>query len=179
MDTSSLEFAKWPTDLLIDYVLKVHHRGIRTEGPQLISLLNKVAQSHPEMTQVAQLFAESVDALDHHCGKEDNVLYPYLYELYEAQQDGRTTGGFHCGSVAFPINVMMGEHDEENKRWDIIRQLTNGYAAPADADQDYVSAIAWLKEFFDLHMTEHIHLENDIIFPWAISAEQSMMGGNF
>jgi glycosyltransferase involved in cell wall biosynthesis len=33
----SIPFASWPTDLLIDYVLKIHHRNIRSKGPQLLA----------------------------------------------------------------------------------------------------------------------------------------------
>ena len=40
------DFAGWPIDLLIDYVLKIHHRGIRAKGPQIEALLAKVTEAH-------------------------------------------------------------------------------------------------------------------------------------
>ena len=39
-------FEQWPLDLLVDYVLKVHHRGIREEGPAILDKLLAVAEAH-------------------------------------------------------------------------------------------------------------------------------------
>lgn len=58
------DFAGWPIDLLIDYVLKIHHRGIRAKGPQIEALLTKVTEAHsknhPELLQVQALFRYSL-----------------------------------------------------------------------------------------------------------------------
>ena len=43
-----IPFASWPIDLLIDYVLKIHHRGIRNNGPVLLGLIEKVRNAHGE-----------------------------------------------------------------------------------------------------------------------------------
>ena len=37
-----IPFASWPLDLLMDYILKIHHRGIRARGPELLALLEKM-----------------------------------------------------------------------------------------------------------------------------------------
>ena len=37
-----IPFSSWPLDLLMDYILKIHHRGIRKNGPELLALLEKV-----------------------------------------------------------------------------------------------------------------------------------------
>ena len=63
-----VKFASWPADLLIDYVRKIHHRGIRKEGPDLIALLDQVTSKwctqYPELVQLTTLFTDSVNALD-------------------------------------------------------------------------------------------------------------------
>ena len=60
----AIPFASWPTDLLIDYVLKIHHRDIRAKGPQLLKDIERVAEvhgeAHPELCQLATLFAASL-----------------------------------------------------------------------------------------------------------------------
>lgn len=56
-------FNEWPIDLLVDYVLKIHHRGIRTLGPQTAELLAKVVDrhsaNHPELHEVQSLFIDN------------------------------------------------------------------------------------------------------------------------
>lgn len=60
------DFASWPLDLLVDYVLKIHHRNIRTVGPQIEKLLDKVTSvhgaHHPELAEIRHLFRQSLAA---------------------------------------------------------------------------------------------------------------------
>ena len=83
-----IPFASWPLDLLMDYILKIHHRGIRARGPELLSLLEKVervhGEAHPELHELKALVTESLQDLEMHLQKEENVLFPYLYDLYAA-----------------------------------------------------------------------------------------------
>lgn len=88
MDTSRLNFQDWPLDLLVDYALKVHHRTIRREGPATLALVEKVVGENEVMPEVRELFAGSLEALESHLMKEENVLFPFLYELYKADDDG-------------------------------------------------------------------------------------------
>ena len=85
------DFAGWPIDLLIDYVLKIHHRGIRAKGPQIEALLTKVTEAHsknhPELLQVQALFRDSLLDLENHLSKEENVLFPYVYEMFQAKEE--------------------------------------------------------------------------------------------
>lgn len=168
MDRSRLDFGQWPFDLLVDYALKVHHRTIRREGPKTLQLLTDIASAAPEWAPVAQLFGESLDALDIHLMKEENVLFPYLYELYEAHENHQPAASFHCGSVANPIRVMMMEHAEETDRHEQIAALVA--SLPADSEAK-VKAAAELKEFREA-LAEHIHVENDIVFPRAEQMER-------
>jgi regulator of cell morphogenesis and NO signaling len=174
MDTSRHQFTEWPIDLVIDYALKVHHRRIRTNGPALMLLFRQAIDENPVMEEVAELFSQSLSDLENHLMKEENVLFPYLYELLEANRNHTSAPPMHCGTIANPIRVMMMEHDGETERHQRISELTNGYTAPEGASDEYRQLVAGLKEFAaDLH--EHIHIENDIIFPRCEAIEQQIV----
>ena len=64
-----IPFQSWDLDLLVDYVLKFHHRNIRRKGEDLAVRLNALAGSHPELNRVADHFRNSVADLDMHCQK--------------------------------------------------------------------------------------------------------------
>lgn len=174
-DNSAPDFARWPLDLLIDYVLKIHHRGIRAKGPQTEALLAKVTEvhskNHPELLQVQALFRDSLRDLENHLSKEENVLFPYIYEMFQAKEKGLKIAEFHCGTILYPIEVMEDEHSHEGKRFEKISSLTNGYTAPEDACASFRLVLQQLKQFEEaLH--EHIHLENNIIFPRTLELEK-------
>lgn len=175
-DTSVVvDFKSWPTDLLVDYILKFHHRNIRSQGPEIARLLDKVCRAHgdnhPELFEVQELFEHSLVDLDSHLQKEEMVLFPYMYELCEAKERGMPAPAFHCGTIESPIAVMMSEHDAEGERFRHIARLTNDYIAPVDACNRYRLVLEELKAF-EAALHHHIHLENNIVFPRGIEMER-------
>lgn len=169
-------FNEWPIDLLVDYVLKIHHRGIRTLGPQTAELLAKVVNrhsaNHPELHEVQSLFNQALEDLENHLQKEEHVLFPYICEMCLAQEENRKAMPFHCGTVQYPITVMEEEHGNEGLRFERIAALTGNFSVPEDACPSYRLAMQQLRQFKDaLH--EHIHLENNIIFPKALAMERT------
>lgn len=167
-----INFKEWPLALLVDYVTKYHHAKIREQGPNLLELCHKVAsvhgETHPELIQVASLFENSLQDLFSHLMKEDNILFPVVYQLA-----GETPmlNNSCFPTIEMPINVMMQEHDTEGERFREIAALTDQYHVPDDACQSYRLMMHQLKQF-EKELHEHIHVENNIIFPEAIRRER-------
>lgn len=173
----ALNFNEWSLELLIDYIVKFHHNYIRTKGPEIYSLLDKVTNVHGEtdnhLYQVRDLFKGSLVDLDNHLGKEENVLFPIVKEMLIAIENGTKLPPFHCGSVQNPIWVMNQEHDDEGDRFRKIAALTNSYQAPEHACNSYKLVLEELKQFeANLHI--HIHVENNILFPKSIELENRL-----
>ncbi|WP_262713123.1 hemerythrin domain-containing protein [Anseongella ginsenosidimutans] len=70
--------------------------------------------------------------------------------------------------------MMMHDHNAEGERFRKIASLSNNYTPPADSCATYQATYAKLREFEkDLH--QHIHLENNLLFPGAIAAEKQLI----
>lgn len=175
--SESIDFKSWPLDLLVDYILKIHHRNIRKNGPEIDKLLDKVCQvhgeKHPALYNVRDIFQSSLYDLNAHLDKEELLLFPYIYEMVKAKLEKTLVPEFHCGSIEAPISVMMAEHDTEGDRYHYINKLTNGYTAPEDACDSYRLALQKLKDF-ESALHQHIHLENNIVFPQALHLEAEL-----
>lgn len=173
--SGNIPFASWPLDLLIDYILKIHHRGIRKNGPELLLLIEKVKNvhrtNHPELDELYNLVSESLIDLENHLQKEENVLFPYLIELYEASENNIRIPAMHCGSIANPIRVMHMEHEGEGDRYQHIARLTNNFQTPEDSCNTYRLMLEELETFVS-NLYEHIHLENNILFPEFMKLEE-------
>ena len=141
MSSSRHQFTEWPTDLLIDYALKIHHRNIREKGPRLLKLARSIMDENMVMTDIEQLFSVSLNDLENHLSKEENVLFPYLYDLWEAERKNQSIEQMHCGTISNPIRVMVLEHADEVERHQQISALTNDYSAPADAITKAINAM--------------------------------------
>lgn len=169
-----IPFASWPLDLLIDYVLKIHHRGIRRNGPELLGLIEKVKKqhgaNHPELDELYELVSVSLEDLELHLQKEENVLFPYLLELFEASEKKTVLAPMHCGTIANPIRVMHMEHEAEGNRYFHIKDITRNFEIPEDGCNTYRLMMTELEAFVSA-LFEHIHIENNILFPKSMELE--------
>lgn len=159
---------------LVDYVVTKHHTYIKTESPRLEQLLSKAAgkhgDNHPELRTVKSMFARLSEELSSHLMKEETILFPYVKEIERAANSGNRMRPPMFGSVRNPIHMMEIEHDSAGEILRNIRELTNGYAVPEDGCVSYRTLYQALAEFeADLH--QHVHLENNILFPRAIEME--------
>lgn len=169
-----IDFKSWPTDLLIDYIEKKHHRYVEEKSTALLFYLDKLCkvhgERHPELFEIALHFKICAGELAQHMKKEELILFPFVKKMEWALRDNTTIEQPHFGSVDNPIAMMQDEHENEGERFQKIAQLTNEYNPPADACETYRVTFAMLKEFEqDLH--KHIHLENNILFPKARTLE--------
>lgn len=173
----NIDFNSWPLDLLADYIEKTHHRYVEDKIPTLLQFTQKIArvhgERHPEMVEVAELFAGSAEDLSAHLKKEEIILFPFIRKMVELQRSGQPLTPAHFGSVENPVAMMKHEHDVEGERFRKIAELTNNYSVPADGCNTFQVTIKMLEDFEnDLH--KHIHLENNILFPKAIELEKSL-----
>ncbi len=156
---------------LVEHLLATHHEFTRTELARLAPLMDKVArvhgENHPELNAIRTFFIEISDDLGPHLMKEEQVLFPYMLAL-----DAGQTAPSCFGTVANPIRAMLAEHDLVGELLHRIRDLSRDFALPEGACGSYQSLFMGLADLeADLH--QHIHLENNVLFPKAVALEDS------
>ena len=162
---------------LAAYIVTKHHGFTREEIRRLAPLLAKVISvhggNHEELHQVRTLFAELAQEITTHMMKEEHMLFPYIEELEAAVNRRLRPAPPMFGTVQNPVHMMMMEHDSSGQVLQKIRELTNDFAPPADACVSYQTLYKALQEF-EADMRQHIHLENNILFPRAVELEASV-----
>lgn len=176
-ETQNTNWNSAPLADLMAHIMNKHHTYVRQELPRLGALAEKVASkhgpNHPETAQVREIFEALSDELTTHLMKEEQVLFPYIERMEEAVVEKRPNAQSSCfGTVQNPVRMMMMEHDSAGEALRQLRILTNDYTAPQDACMSFQALYKGFAEFeADLH--QHIHLENNILFPRAIEMEES------
>jgi regulator of cell morphogenesis and NO signaling len=103
--------------------------------------------------------------------KAEAVLFPYIVRMEETLIQKEPVLPPSFGSVQNPVTMMMHEHDSAGAALRAIRQGSVGFTDPSDACISYQTLYKALADFEnDLH--QHIHLENNILFPRAIEMER-------
>ena len=159
---------------LITHIVNTHHVFTRSEMDRLQLLADKVLAAHggnhPELIHLDELLTRLCADLKPHMFKEEQILFPYIVAMAEAADQNRAVPCAPFGTVNNPIRMMMMEHDTAGQILRELRTLTSDYKAPADACVSYQTLYQALENFErDLH--QHIHLENNILFPKAVGLE--------
>jgi regulator of cell morphogenesis and NO signaling len=159
---------------LTDYIVNKHHNFARAELLRLKELLAKVCSvhsgNHPELFRIRDIFFRLQAELTDHMLKEERILFPYIEKLETAVEHGKQTPKPAFGTVRNPVRMMMQEHDETGEALRRLRDVSSNYQVPADGCISFRTLYQGLEEFEkDLH--QHIHLENNILFPRAAELE--------
>ncbi len=166
--------ADLPASDLIDHILDKHHVYTKAEMSNLTPLMEKVVSRHGEhydyLNQLKDLFKAVCDDLGPHMMKEEMVLFPYIQKLDHCIRHQLTASFPPFVTVKHPIGMMSVEHEEVGELLTRMRAITNDYSLPDGACPSFTALYHRLAEFErDIH--QHIHLENNILFPQAIELE--------
>ncbi len=171
-------FNAWPLNFMVDYIVENHHEYVRGAVETLRLHTSKVArvhgEHHPEVVEIARHFERVAADLLQHMRKEEHVLFPYIRALAGAHRAGRPVPPPPFGTIANPVRMMELEHQEAGDLMATIRALSAHFTPPDDACMTYRVTYQELQEFeADLH--QHVHLENNILFPKAIALEAEVL----
>ncbi len=140
--------------MLIEHILSRFHEVHREQLPELIRLARRVEAVHKEHPQCPTGLADRLESMHDellaHMTKEEEVLFPMMRTLHPA--------------VPTAIRMMRMEHHDHGDQLEHLKQLTAEFNPPQDACRTWLALYASLAQFAD-DLVEHIHLENNRLFP--------------
>jgi len=164
---------------LISHIVRTHHAFVRAQIPEIERLLDKVhskhGANHAELTPIRDVFHGLGQELMLHLMKEENILFPYIERMEESGVQREPILPPPFGTVANPVRMMEHEHDDAGAALRSLRKTSGDYTPPADACTSFRALYTALANFErDLH--QHIHLENNVLFPRAQEMETKHQG---
>lgn len=168
--STPLRYREWPLSFLADFIVQTHHAYVRRTLPELMAYATKVARvhgdRHPELEEILQHVREIDAEMTAHMFKEEHILFPYIKQM----EAGSTPAGMPFTSVEAPISMMEMEHEQAGGLMESIRALSDQYTPPEGACGSY-RLLFQLLEGFEQDLHTHVHLENNILFPGAMTLE--------
>jgi len=155
-DADAIRWEDASDRMLIDHIVVAYHEPLREELPRLTAMARKVAAVHGELrpatlptlaTTVAALQAE----LERHMADEERDVFP------------RILGGADDDTTE-RLADLEHDHAEAAKALERIRELTADYEVPAEACGTWRALWHGLEDL-ERTMHEHVHLENNVLFP--------------
>ncbi|MBL1281064.1 MAG: iron-sulfur cluster repair di-iron protein [Fluviicola sp.] len=172
------DFNSWNLGFLTDFIINTHHSYVTEANQLIIQYSDKVAKVHghhyTEVVRINELFHALAAELTQHMQKEEMILFPYIKQLDEAKTKGTKITPPTFGTIQNPINMMENEHDGAGDILKEIAKLSNNYTPPESACNTFRALYAKLEEYQN-DLFQHIHLENNILFPKAIKLESEIL----
>lgn len=175
--TRATDYNSWQLDFLTDHIINVHHAYVEENIPLLLQYSERVAKVHghhyTELVEIRDLVREVAGELSAHLKKEELILFPFIKRMVNAKKEGKELPAPNFGTVDNPIKMMEAEHEDAGELFRRIAALSNNYTPPQGACNTYRAFFAKLEEFEqDLH--QHVHLENNILFPKSLKLEKEL-----
>ncbi len=150
-----------PLSEIIDYILPRFHQRHREQLPELVLMAEKVERVHGDKPTCPRGLAKQLNLirldLENHMMKEEQILFPLIKQGMGQQAAG-------------PISVMEHEHDEAGEQLEVVKFLTNNVTPPEGACNTWQALYNGINTFIT-DLMEHIHLENNLLFPRALSGK--------
>jgi regulator of cell morphogenesis and NO signaling len=172
-----LDPATLSLERLIQHIVRVHHHCVRQELPRLAEMASKVATKRsdraPELAKISKLVEKLHAEMYAHIQKEEQVLLPFISQMDQESTVAYPPAHACFRSVTHPIFMMEQEHESVDHIVTELSRLTNHFEAPGWACATHMALFSGLREF-EADLKQHIHLENDVLFPRAIQLEAEL-----
>ena len=172
LDPATLSLAR-----LVQHIVRIHHHCVRQELPRLAEMASKVATKcgdrAPELHRVAELIEQLHGEMYAHIQKEEQVLFPFISQMDQESIVSYPPSHACFRSVAHPIFMMEQEHESADHIVAELTRLTNKFEPPSWACATHLALFSGLREF-EADLRQHVHLENDVLFPRAIQLEAKL-----
>ncbi|HRP19213.1 MAG TPA: iron-sulfur cluster repair protein YtfE [Alicycliphilus sp.] len=158
---NTLPDAGTPSEL-VDHIVARYHDVHRAQLPELVRMARRVEAVHRGNPNTPHGLADALEAMEQelaaHMHKEEAVLFPML----------RAGGN---SFVSQPIAMMRHEHNDHGEALEHLASLTNDITPPMGACNTWRALYTGLAQLRE-DLINHIHLENNILFPQFEQAAQ-------
>lgn len=180
--STSLDFNDWDIDFLIDYIEYVHHHYLKKNLSVIEEMLKNLIRSYkinnPCLLELADYFVGLRKDLLPHLEQEEKIIFPYIKQVAHAFKNQDSFASLLVRTLRKPVENVMHHEDERLAQYiHRFRKLTNNYTPPPHSSIAYKVCYAKLREL-DMDLAQHIHLENNILFPKAIAMEKELLAKN-
>lgn len=151
---------------LVAHLVARYHEPLREELPALLAMADKVSrvhgEAHPETRQILAVLSGFASDLERHMAQEEDVAFRPIVDL-ERHPEKRPPAEAFAALAALQL-----EHERAGAALVELRRLSADFTPPPGACNTY-RGLYWGLAALEATMHEHVHLENNVLFPRALA----------
>jgi regulator of cell morphogenesis and NO signaling len=172
IDASSLSMSR-----LVQHIVRVHHQCVRRELPGLYEMAHELASrtNDPDsrLKEIEALLNELRADMLAHIQKEEQILFSLIYRMDQESNVGSSHTYADSRPISNSVSMVIHEHESASHIMAEIRRITTGFEVPEGACATHTALFTGLRAF-EKDLTQHLHLESDVLFPRAIKLEAEL-----
>lgn len=153
--TDLTDWTERPADALVRHIVGHYHARLREQVPALVAMAERVEARHADKPSAPRGLALHLgrmrDSAFAHLDKEESGVFPEILA-------GRAVD---CGG---PMHALELEHEDHGAALATTRRLTADLVPPPEACTTWRALYLGLEQL-ERELMEHIHLENNVLFP--------------
>ena len=165
-----------PLDAMCDDIAKRYHAALHRSLPRLRDEFSALCgpQSTRALQNVSIAVGELADQIQAHLAKEENLLFPALESLADAERAGGPPPILPFSTILHPIRLLEAEHVRIEAALDRLREGALEIVEPESLSPSFVRCMTELGQL-DADAAQHHRMENEVLFPHAIAVERRLL----
>lgn len=169
-----LPLFSYPIDLIIEYLKHAHFLFIKHKLPYIARLVESFKAQHDDYQQIERdlkmVFPLFVEDFIEHIYEEEDTLFHYILALERASRGSFTPPKLYYLLEKNSVQKFAVEHEAHDDVMEGIRRITRDYSLPTAAPL-HVKVLYNELKAFEQSLVTHARIENEILFPKAMSIE--------
>jgi regulator of cell morphogenesis and NO signaling len=157
-------------------VTNFYHRRARISLASIIVTARALTSAHTEKFPALWDIRRKIEELAHelipHMLREERYLFPYIDSMDLGKADTETVIPMF-GTVEYPLQQIRHDHSHDEQALSVLRALTQNFVSPEGACARHRELYSALAQFTS-DLEDHIHLENNMLFPRAVAMEKQL-----
>ncbi len=153
---------------LCDHIERAHHDWLREELPRLDFMTRKVPMVHgdhePRLHEIRQVFESFQSEIVSHTREEEEQVFPAIRKLESAKANRAEA----VASLKAAFAKLESEHEKAGAALERFSALSDRYTPPDWACNTFRAMFDTLAQL-ERNMHQHVHKENNVLFPRALA----------
>jgi regulator of cell morphogenesis and NO signaling len=171
---ADLPLISYPIDLIIEYLKHSHFLFIKHKLPYIARLVDSFQAKHEDYSLVERdlkiVFPLFVEDFIHHIYEEEDTLFSYIKALDRASRGQYQPAKLYYLLEKHSVQKFAMEHEVHDDEMAGIRKITRDYDLTAGTPLHIKVLYQELKDF-EKSLVTHARIENEILFPKAMTLE--------
>lgn len=174
---TDLPLVTYPIDLIIEYLKHSHFIFIKHKLPYIARLVENFRANHAEYQQIERdlkiVFPLFMEDFIEHIYQEEDTLFGYILALEKASKNDYSPSRLYFMMEKNSVKKFAMDHDVHDDEMEGIRKITRDYALTSNTPL-HVKVIYSELKAFEKSLITHARIENEILFPKAMSLENKV-----